>query len=524
MTITAKTFAKETRRHIEDAGTSDWIDIYHRIKTESDSFVVFGAFVAETAAQKELRNAEWGHDLRGLVPACTEYAQGRVQYDVHGNDQGYQPIVLERSFYGMKPPHKEMSEEFRLFHNLYFDSKNHKYIKIRDDGSEQDVIRIEDERISIRSIEMKQFLAVKEARLGLFWDIRHHYKNTRASQITEHREVKTEQGPDFIYTTVIADGMVDSSFIRILGKKLIRGFDKKDSDVWPYNERREEPATYMEFIVGTDDRGKEKKLPCDPHRGNYLTPVFFRGDVLNRYYDNPTKYSVEDGYLRCGDLWGVQIDNDNPENVAVFLGDIGRDIPESEHGYWRSFNIAPSGSLSETAIRRSFLSEFTDPKRMDLVFKRQFIVTQDAWKRKHGWLFFRPFSEEDEHCYSSLRIPANAEQNELDTQVMYLAKLMVDSLNEREIAKTVKSVPNQKGIDKLEAYLGMKGFPNYEEHIQFLRDLQSLRSTGAAHRKGKNYEKTAKRLDFEHKDQRLIFTELLERAIFFLNSLKALSQ
>jgi hypothetical protein len=123
---------------------------------------------------------------------------------------------------------------------------------------------------------MKQFLAVKEARLGLFWDIRRHYKSTRASQITDHREVKTGQSPDFIYTTVIVDGTLDSSFVRIFRKKLICGFDKKDSDVWPYNEGGEEPTTYMEFIVGTDDRGKEKMLPCDPHGGDYLTPVFFR--------------------------------------------------------------------------------------------------------------------------------------------------------------------------------------------------------------------------------------------------------
>jgi hypothetical protein len=118
-----------------------------------------------------------------------------------------------------------------------------------------------------------------------------------------------------------------------------------------------------------------------------------------------------------------------------------------------------------------------------LSFKRQFIVTQDAWKQKYGWLFFRPLSEDDEHCYSSLRIHPSAEQTELDTQVMYLAKLMVDSLNEREIAKNVEAVPNQKGIDKLAACLRKRGLPNYEEHIQFLRELQSLRS-GAAHRKG----------------------------------------
>lgn len=73
--------------------------------------------MAESAVRKELKNAElWRLLVRNILKA-------EFQYDVHGNDHGYQPIVLERSFYGMKPQHKEISEEFRLFHNLYFDSK-----------------------------------------------------------------------------------------------------------------------------------------------------------------------------------------------------------------------------------------------------------------------------------------------------------------------------------------------------------------------------------------------------------------
>lgn len=53
----------------------------------------------------------------------------------------------------------------------------------------------------------------------------------------------------------------------------------------------------------------------------------------------------------------------------VFLGDLGRDLPSSERDYWRTFNVAPAGRMSETAFRRSILGQFTDPKSPDLQFK-----------------------------------------------------------------------------------------------------------------------------------------------------------
>ena len=210
--------------------------------------------------------------------------------------------------------------------------------------------------------------------------------------------------------------------------------------------------------------------------------------------------------------------------MSVFLGDIGRDIPVSEHGYWRSFNIVPSGGISATAFRRSFLSEFVDPARKDLLFKQRFATLQDSWLKKHGWSLFKPLSEEDEHCYTSLRIPATAEQTEFDTQVMYLTKVLVDSLNEAEIAKHIAGTPNQKGIDKIAEYLKCEKVPDYDQHVEFLRDLQSLRSSGAAHRKGKNYEKVAKRLGLNTKDQRIVFEELLANALSLVKAMQTLVQ
>lgn len=175
--------------------------------------------------------------------------------------------------------------------------------------------------------------------------------------------------------------------------------------------------------------------------------------------------------------------------------------------------------MSQTAFRRSFLAEFADATRADLAFKQTFVEFGKAWNQKYGWQLFKPLSGADQHCFTSLRIPATDQQNEFDTQVMYLTKLLVDSLNEAELSKHIKGPADQKGISKLEEFLRSTRTSDFGSHIEFLRDLQALRSTGAAHRKSKQYEKAAEKLGLHEKDPRQVFTALLTRATEFLNDL-----
>lgn len=517
-------FVAEMHKFITDPRDGDWIDVYSDFVNDNDHLAMHAILVPNDKVGSVLATESWGHiSPNTLHPGCVRYGDDSIQYHRFGNDEGYEPIVIYRHFYDVKPSYLDISEEFKLFHNLFFDKKNEKYFKVRDDGAEVEVIRQTERQISIRAVELKQFLAVKEMHLALLFDLRRRFP----LNVSEYDLAKTtgnRKGPNFIYLYSMGDAMIRSkgSFVRVLGKSVVEGYSKQDSDFWPYSEAEDDAQVYMEFICRLDKKGREVALPCSPYGEEYLTPVYFRSEVLSKYYNNPAKYSVKDGYLRCAALWGVQIDNDNPNYVCVFLGDIGRDIPESEHGYWRSFNIPPAGPISETAFRRSFLAEFADPQRKDLLFKQQLSLFGEEWRQRHGWDFFKPLGEADQHCLASLRIPATEEQNEFDTQVMYLTKLIVDSLNEAEIAKEITTASDQKGIGKLEEYLRVKGTPEYPKSIEFLRNLQALRSTGAAHRKGSNYEKTAEKFGLHEKDFRAVFQELLSRAIEFLSTLKGI--
>jgi hypothetical protein len=247
--------------------------------------------------------------------------------------------------------------------------------------------------------------------------------------------------------------------------------------------------------------------------------------VLGKYYAQPGKYAVEDGLLRCAGLWSMRIDNNHDKYVVAHLGDLGRDLPASEQGYWKSFNVPPDGGFSEVAVRRGFLNQWTSPQRPDLVFKSAFRQIQKRWEEKFGWSLFRPLGEGDAHLLDALHVPLSENQAEFDGQVLALAKVLVDSLNEEELARSgIPIAPDMKGISKLDAYLELRQCAHRTEVVQFLRDLYALRSTGSGHRKGSGYQKAAAK--FVDPDRGLVkgFETILIRAVEVLDRLAVLCE
>lgn len=287
---------------------------------------------------------------------------------------------------------------------------------------------------------------------------------------------------------------------------------------------------YLEFIIGEDESGQPVKHSCQPRllsnyfganpgAPNFLTPVFFKRDVLQKYYEYPEKYSVEDGYLRCGGLWGLRIDNDHPNHIMVFLGDLGESLPERERDAWKAFNVPPEGKMSETVFKRSFLGEPTDPQSPDLIFRTSYIDFCQTWRKRKNWDFFKPLHEDDLHIFSRVRIPLNNSQPEFESQISHLTKLLVDALNEDQFIKDLNSTKeNEKGIAKLERWLELQQYPEIEEAITYLRRLQRLRSKISAHKKGSSHQEF---LDKEkvNADTKIEISNLLSTATKILTRL-----
>ncbi|MBI4650152.1 hypothetical protein HY745_02485 [Candidatus Desantisbacteria bacterium] len=133
---------------------------------------------------------------------------------------------------------------------------------------------------------------------------------------------------------------------------------------------------------------------------------------------------------------------------------------------------------------------------------------------------FNPLNKADEHHFKSLRIPLTNNQKEFDEQVGSLVKIIIDSLNEKEIEKGVEiTKAGLKGIDKLEAFL-IKHNMDFTQVSGFLRDLQDLRSSGTAHLKGEKYKKIAKKFLIGEKSFQDIFDDILIQSIHILDILE----
>jgi len=120
----------------------------------------------------------------------------------------------------------------------------------------------------------------------------------------------------------------------------------------------------------------------------------------------------------------------------------------------------------------------------------------------------------------SLHVPTTNEQKEFDDQVASITKIMIDSLNEAELSKDlILDKKDPRGIDKFEAFLDSRGFPN-TKMIEFFRSLQLLRSSGVAHRKGDNYEKVKRFFGMCNGDLSIVFEKIFIKCIWTLNYLE----
>ena len=385
---------------------------------------------------------------------------------------------------------------------------------------------VEENRIKIRLKEIRQFLAIKEMHLAIQFDYREHSQQQLQQLGLSSDDNKEVHNESECWALSFGDASCCSfkGFSRLCGKKMITPLPKSKSGMWGFAQ--EEPDQYEDFIIDVDDDGDNithsanpdmlaNYFGANPEAPHYLTPVHFRKTVLDKYYKQSSKFAVQDNHLYCGSLWGLQIDNHHSDKVCVWLGDLGRDLPYEEQLHWKSHNIAPVGNVSDVYYRRQILAEFTDSNQPDHIFKGLYIALNDACNKKLTWQLLLPLSQEDLHHLSLIRIPATEEQSDFDELILALTKILVDSLNEKQLNKLIPAEdrPNVKGsIGRLEKVLQVLNINDHEEHIGFLRKLQNLRSSGAAHRKGSGYQKIANDFGVTSSSLITVFEEILRKA------------
>lgn len=522
-------FNKERAYIKDELGNESWVKIYDYSQSTQDTKTFYSGLIYGEDIERALQSTDWEVGITSGFPGCVKFGDGSVEYSRFGMNA--EPLVFVRDYIGFRECHTEISEEFRFFHNLYYERARNEYLKFDKSGEEETIICFQGETVLIRLKEIRQFLAIKESHLALFFDyIR--YSNFDISTISKEERRGEYSSEEIIYQFGVNQADYNSPYKTVSymrGKKLISPYPKSKSGVWPYSE--DEVEMYEEFQIGETPDGDPIFFTCDsaklanyfganPDAPHYLTPVYFKRDVLQKYYGDSERFSVEDSYLRCGVSWGLRMDNNHEKIVIVFLGDLGRDLPEKERKYWKVFNIPPRGALSTTKYMRDILGVPFDPQGLDLKFKQRYQQLNQRWEDKYGWALFRELAFKDLHFFQNLRVPINNSQSEFDLQILTLAKVLIDALNENEIGRNISSIPEQaRGITKFSILLEERNFVDYGEGIALLRNIQDLRSTGVAHLKGNNYSKLVKKLDLYNQELQRFFCDLLNQVILFLEKL-----
>lgn len=516
-------------------GKEQWQTLYLSADDPPHRFGMWCALLDEDAAARAVGHDSW--DLRigdGKPGFSQSWPEGQevTTYHRFGSRDAVRPLLLYRSFHGAFPQYVEVDEEFRLYHDLAEDKTRGLLLSFDASGREIEVVRVTPNEVRARLKHLRQFQAGTELHLAIFIDSVRYSQIALANIPADDRERVTTDGMVRWRRNVAeCDFRKDyQTFSRLLCKVILAPPIREKAGVWPFKDDDDERS--VAFIVGVDGDGNELEHTSDPSAlanyfganpgaPHYLTPVYFRREVLAKYFAEPERYNVSDGQLSCLSLWSCQIDNDLDSHVVVFLGDLGRDLPYDERLHWRQFNVAPEGGVSETNFRRSFLAQFTDAQAPDLTFRHEYLNIMRDWERAHGWPLFLAPSPGDAHLLNTVRIPVTNSQAELDEQVGHLTKLLVDSLNEKEIAARAGVLEEgTKGIGKLAGFLETTQFPERQSIVQLLRDLQTLRSTGSAHRKGAAYERIIAKLGVDPARRPDAGRRLLEEATAALRALR----
>jgi hypothetical protein len=511
-------------------GREPWITVFQSSESAKDHN--YGIYTVLLPAQGEndvLAHSHWDATIPDHYAGTSKSYDGEVSYYRHfGGESEVLPIVLSRYFFSVIPPQLEVLEEFRLFHNLYEDRATGCLLKITEGGNREEVVRITSTTVEMRLRELRQFASAKRRLIACMFDLKRFVQGSIEEVPEKLRESELVEKSSLLrydfYTGTLDPW--DKVFSRLLGKKLIAPLPISQIHREPFGLGNDEE---VEFIIGVDELDEPVQFTSNEDRlanffgankgaPQYTTPVFFRKEVMTKYYANTDLYTVEDGLLRCAGLWYVRIDNDHPDCVMVLLGDLGRDLPLEERKYWRTFNIPPDGrKMSVANFKRSFMVEHADPREPEHRFQSAYGHLVEPSEEAVVWPILLPLTREDQHHVKALHIPITTTQAEFDLQVLGLTKAIIDSLNEARLKELLAQVTDKRGIALLEEVCKALKIDGHENHIQYLRDLQSLRSSGAAHRKGSNYAKAAKRFGATEQPLPKVFREILESAIRFLN-------
>ncbi|MFS3930871.1 hypothetical protein ACL9SP_19710 [Priestia flexa] len=421
----------------------EWIPLIDIKKEESSEGIndvfLFSALIEndENVINEYLKSPTWGFSV-DTFGKSTFYKTGDEIYYVAGDivdDIEY--IVTYRTF-NKYDPIIDINPKLIWYGNLIV--KNGEFIN---PDNNRTMIKINNSNVLVKREYLRDFLAANNKVLTICFDNRRYYKeDTRMKYYS-----KDYANYNYNINLVRSSGeyQENNAYSFLLGKTLIMPLSEPTHEHYQYFFEIDE---YEDFIIGVDTDEKPIVFTCNenklanyfganPEAPHFLTPVYFRRSVLDKYINNPDDYTVADGNISYLDRWSVPFTINEGDFVTVWLGDLGR-IPYSEQKHWRLYNEKPEGGIEEKFFKRQILAEWTDailPEReiFHLIDRVNLII-----ESKYGNKLFGELGDADKKLESAFSIPSNSSVTIYQNFLMQLNKITVERINTKLIKENVK--------------------------------------------------------------------------------------
>lgn len=371
------------------------------------------------------------------------------------------------------------------------------WIRIDNAGRRHDVVqtyRFDDDGydVQVDAVYLRRYLAAR----GMSLIVQHRHTVWANLDDVDRIDLELRSDTAIIdYCATPMSGVEGKSFFAdVHGKHVIRPFDRVGEG--PDDKLR--PEQFQEFIIGTDpSTGEVVRWTCDvpylehskPGEPNFLTPVYFDTDVLTRYREDTATYVLSRTRLWCLDLWGLDLDINDAGLVQLWLGDIKRQLPESEREHWLVHNVVPRGGVTNIRWRRDVLNQWDveDPRPDVGNLRRARAKLNAAVVTARGVELYRQLGEHDQQEFDGLSLCTNSSASQRDLSIVVLTKGVVDALDVKVLRKLADAGKSEASLNCLQAWIGGLG-GDTDELCGPLRLLQTMRSTGSAHLKGSKYD------------------------------------
>jgi hypothetical protein len=214
------------------------------------------------------------------------------------------------------------------------------------------------------------------------------------------------------------------------------------------------------------------------------SPAFFRPEVLQRYKADSNKYQLNSRTISCRQTWHLETyDINEAGQVHTYLVYLSS-LPYAEQLYWKAFNEAPKGPISDRAFKSDFEGNFATDYDPLLSPKNALANLSREGVR---WWKLRSVNLPDRVHY-----PVTRSIDEWSSEIMALEQLVVEGFDEGELRRiaiqTGVSKSNPGSLNALEDSLLGLGLdpPKAKAIVAPLRELRRDRSKLKGHASGKD--------------------------------------